>query len=109
MGSETSVEDEPIIGISPLSDSVRFVCVLNQFFGIWFALLNIIGIYRRRVRGGMQQSMKVVIRGERGVGKTSLFHRLRGLDFDPTYNPSCEISVETIAWEKEGEGLKVRW
>lgn len=46
---------------------------------------------RNRVRSGFQYSMKVVLRGERSTGKTTLWHRLQGQGF------VTEVSTPEIA------------
>ncbi|KAF2071766.1 hypothetical protein CYY_006912 [Polysphondylium violaceum] len=46
----------------------------------------------------VKYSLRLVIKGERNTGKTSLFNRLQGLPYSPVYSPTPEIQISHINW-----------
>lgn len=54
---------------------------------------------RKRVRGGITYNMKVLIRGTKGTGKTSLFQRLKGEPIPTTHRTTPQLQSATINWQ----------
>ncbi|KAG6615043.1 GTP-binding protein Parf [Phytophthora cinnamomi] len=53
---------------------------------------------RRRVRGGITYNMKLLLRGARGTGKTSLFQRLQGQPIPETHQSTPQLQSAAINW-----------
>lgn len=47
---------------------------------------------------GVSYNLRVVIKGDTRVGKTALFRRLEGFEFDENYKPTENLTVTSINW-----------
>eukprot|EP00968_Pinguiococcus_pyrenoidosus_P010704 scaffold848_cov247-Pinguiococcus_pyrenoidosus.AAC.20 len=56
-------------------------------------------IVRQRLSRGVSYNMKIVVRGARRSGKTSLWRRLQAGDFSEAYEATPEIQTANIDWK----------
>ena len=71
---------------------------------------SIRGVRRGPVRNPVpvkNSSMKIVICGNRGCGKTGLWNRFQGQRFNSSYQPTNDIKAATINWQFMQSNVKV--
>eukprot|EP01060_Flectonema_neradi_P029067 TRINITY_DN3938_c0_g2_i1.p1 TRINITY_DN3938_c0_g2~~TRINITY_DN3938_c0_g2_i1.p1 ORF type:complete len:689 (+),score=187.15 TRINITY_DN3938_c0_g2_i1:41-2107(+) len=67
--------------------------------GLGFEVME--GAMQKKLQNGVKYNMKIVIRGERRSGKSSLLRRLQGKYHDEGYNQTPQISAATVHWCSE--------
>ncbi|KAK4475122.1 hypothetical protein MN116_002209 [Schistosoma mekongi] len=59
------------------------------------------GYLQEKFSHGVDYNLKIVIRGDRNVGKSALLSRLKGEQFKEEYIPSNEIQLANIHWNHQ--------
>ena len=56
------------------------------------------GSMQEKLSRGVRYNMKILVRGERGCGKTTLLRRLQGKPFEREYTKTPQLHAATIHW-----------
>ncbi|EWM24659.1 gtp-binding protein parf [Nannochloropsis gaditana] len=73
------------------------------------AIRRMDGALQKKLGKGVAHNLKIIIRGERGSGKSALLSRLKGQPFTSSvYEPTPEIETATINWSAKEDGAVVK-
>ncbi len=97
MGNEVSSSSSSSSSSSPRSEAEEAARRTH-------AITRMDASLRQKLQRGVQMNMKVLLRGERGSGKSALLRRLQGHPFSQEYTPSPQIDTATISWKAKGKG-----
>ncbi|RKP34995.1 hypothetical protein BJ085DRAFT_33145 [Dimargaris cristalligena] len=59
-------------------------------------------------RQGIHLNLKIIIRGDTITGKTTLYHHLQNLPPPPEYEPTSEIGISHIKWDRQEDQMRVK-
>ncbi|KAK4521693.1 Nitrogen permease regulator 2 [Mucor velutinosus] len=79
-GGGSTTKKEPAVATQAVPSQQSFKAMSNAF------------------RKGVQYNMKIVLRGDVMTGKSNLFHRLQGSEFNEEYTSTPQIQVANIPW-----------